>query len=129
MFHNRTLNNKINELHERALRLAYKDDSSSFQGLLDSDDAVTIHCRNLQKLAIEMYKVKNNISPSPLRELFNENINSHDLRNKRYWEASNVRTVHYGTETIKNRGPNMGPLSFIKQSTSLLEFKTKIRKW
>ena len=52
MFHNRTLNNKINKLHERALRLAYKDDSSSFQELLDSDDAVTIHCRNLQKLAI-----------------------------------------------------------------------------
>ena len=90
MFHNRTLNNKINRLHERALRLAYKDDSSSFQVLLDSDDAVTIHCRNLQRLAIEMYKVKNKISPLPLRELFNENINSHDLRNKRYWEASNV---------------------------------------
>ena len=66
MFHNRTLNNKINKLHERALRLAYKYDSSSFQELLDSDDADTIHCRNLQKLAIEMYKVKNKISPLPL---------------------------------------------------------------
>ena len=131
MFHNRTLNNKINKLHERALRLAYKDVCSSFQELLDSDDAVTIHCRNLQKLAIEMYKVKNNISPLPLRELFNENINSHDLRNKRYWESSNVRTVHYGTETIKYRGPKTWEMvpNFIKESTSILEFKTKIKKW
>ena len=92
-------------MHERALRLAYKDDSSSFQELLDLDDAVTIHCRNLQKLAIEMYKVKNKMSPFPLRELFNENIYSHDLGNNRYWEAADVRTVHCGTETIKCRGP------------------------
>ena len=78
-----------------------------------------------------MYKVKNNISPLPLRELFNENINSHDLRNNRYWEASNVRTVHYGTETIKYRGPKTWEMvpNCIKESTSLLEFKTKIKKW
>ena len=122
MFYNRTLNNILNKLHEKALRLAYKDDSSSFQELLDLDDAVTIHCRNLQKLAIEMYEVKNKISPSPLRELFNENINSHDLRSKRYWEASIVRTVHYGTKTIKYRGPKTWEMvpNFNKGSTSLL---------
>ena len=37
MFHNRTLNNKINKLHERALRLVYKNDDLSFQELLDAD--------------------------------------------------------------------------------------------
>ena len=30
MFHNRTLNNKINKLHERALRIVYKDNNSTF---------------------------------------------------------------------------------------------------
>ena len=54
MFHNRTLNNKINKLHERALRLAYDNDSSSFNELLDLDNSMTIHHRNLQKLATEM---------------------------------------------------------------------------
>ena len=56
MFHNRTINNKINRLHERALRLVYKDDKLSFQELLDKDGAVKIHERNLQRLAVEMYK-------------------------------------------------------------------------
>ena len=53
MFHNRTLNNKINRLHERALRIVYKDtnDDSTFEDLLDKDGAFTIH-RNLQRLAI-----------------------------------------------------------------------------
>ena len=47
MHHNRTINNRINKLHERALRLVYKDYISSFEELLLKD--FTIHHRNLQK--------------------------------------------------------------------------------
>ena len=54
MFHNRTLNNKINRRHEIALRIACDDDKSNFQELLDLDNSMTIHHRNIQKLAIEM---------------------------------------------------------------------------
>ena len=58
MFHNRTINNRINRLHERALRLVYKDEivnNISFKDLLDKDGAVRIHDRNLKRLAVEMY--------------------------------------------------------------------------
>ena len=37
MFHNRTLNHKINKLHERALRIVYKNETLSFQELLEKD--------------------------------------------------------------------------------------------
>ena len=93
MFHNRTLNNKINKLHERALRIVYKNDDLTFQELLDMDDSITIHQRNLQRLATEMYKVKNKISALPIQKLFTEQVNVHDLRNKRCWEIPKVRTV------------------------------------
>ena len=43
MFHSRTLNNKINRLHERALRVVYKNENSSFQELVDKDNSITIH--------------------------------------------------------------------------------------
>jgi len=131
MFHNRTLNHKINRLHERALRIVYKDENLTFQELLDKDDSVTIHQRNLQRLATEMYKIKNHLSPEAMQELFKEKTNYHDLRNKRSWETGKLRTVKYGTETIGNMGPktwNMVPNN-IKESTSLLEFKTKIKRW
>ena len=59
MLHSRRLNNKINKLHERALRLVYKNKTLSFVELLIMDNSFTVHHRNLQKLAIEMYKVKN----------------------------------------------------------------------
>ena len=61
MFHSRTLNNIINKLHERALRIVYKNENLCFQELLDLDNSVTIHQRNLQKLVVEIYKVKNNL--------------------------------------------------------------------
>ena len=52
MFHSRTINNKINRLHERALRIVYSDFKSSFEGLLMKDNSFSIHERNIQSLAI-----------------------------------------------------------------------------
>ena len=108
MFHNRTLNNKINKLHEKALRIVYKNDNLTFQELLDMENSITIHQKNLQSLAIEMYKVKNNISPLPMQELFPRQVDVHDLKNSRYWKTPKVRTVGHGTETIRYRGPKHG---------------------
>ena len=42
MFHSRYLNNKINKIHERALRIAYKDYVSGFDILLERNKSVTI---------------------------------------------------------------------------------------
>ena len=43
MFHNRALNNRINTIHERALRLVYQNKNLSFSELIELDNAVTIH--------------------------------------------------------------------------------------
>ena len=72
MFHNRTLNSKINGLHERTLRLVCKDENLTCQQLLEKGNSLTIHQRNLQKLAVEMFKVKNKLSPLLVQELFKE---------------------------------------------------------
>ena len=58
MFHSRKLNARINHVHERALRIFYKDFNSSSQELLIKDNCLNIHHRNLQKLATEIFKVK-----------------------------------------------------------------------
>ena len=130
MCHSRTLNNKINKLHERALRVVYNNDDLTFQELLEKDNSFTIHERNLQKLAVEMYKVKHNLSPIPVQEIF-KNGNERNLRNDKEWEIPKARTINYGIETIRYRGPktwNLVP-DEIKKSKSLYEFKTKIKEW
>ena len=62
MFCSRTLNHRINRLHERALRIAYDDYLSDFEELLAKYDTVTVNKRNHRILAIKMYNTSNNIS-------------------------------------------------------------------
>ena len=131
MFHNRTLNNRINKLHERALRLVYKDSRLTFEGLLEKDDSVTIHHRNLQKLAIEIYKLLNNVSVPIMKHIFPLTTNPYNLRNKNPLYSTNIHSVYNGTETISFRGPKTWALvpEDIKKSNTLIEFKRRIRSW
>ena len=64
MCHSRTLNNRINNIHHRALRTVYQDKKSSFEELLRKAKSVSVHMRNLRYLATEIFKVKNGLSPS-----------------------------------------------------------------
>ena len=54
MFHSRKLNARINRVHERALRVVYRDFDSSFEELLSRDSSTTLHQRNLQKLMTDI---------------------------------------------------------------------------
>ena len=67
-FHSRKLNNRINKIHERALRLVYKDYISFFDDLLAKDKSFKIHQRNLQKLATQIFKVKKGIAPAIMKQ-------------------------------------------------------------
>ena len=63
MLHSSTLNSRINNIHERAPRLTYKDNKSSFKQLLQKDHYVTVHHKNLQVLVTEIFKAKKKSSP------------------------------------------------------------------
>ena len=76
MFHCRTLNSKINKLHERCLGIVYSDNTSSFEGLLESENSVSVHHQNIQVLATEFYKIVNGLSPELMREVFPFNENT-----------------------------------------------------
>ena len=55
MLHTKQLNNGINSLHERALRVTYQDRNSTFSELLNLDKSVSIHYRNIRYLLTETY--------------------------------------------------------------------------
>ena len=59
MFCQRCLNNRINHLHERALRIVYNDNDSTFEDRLRK--TVSVRHKNISLLGIELYKAKNNL--------------------------------------------------------------------
>ena len=130
MFHNRQVNQKINKIQERVLRITYKDTESTFSNLLQKDCAVTIHTKNLQILMTEMYKTRNDLIPSFMQEIFCENTTHYNLRNNNEFIQPRVRSVSNGSESIRFKGPQLLqtlPLT-ICNSESLYQFKAKIKK-
>ena len=129
MFHSRKLNHRINRIHERALRIVYKDDKSTFRELLTKDESFTVHERNIQTLAIELYKVTYGLSPKIMNLIFPLNSQARYPRRNAF-KTFNVKTVSWGTETLAHIGPKIWtvvPNDIKKFSLSL--FTKKIRKW
>ena len=70
MFHGREINRKINHIPERSLRIVYRDYNNTFKDLLKKDNYVCIHYRNIQSLAVELFRVKENLSNTIMSDIF-----------------------------------------------------------
>ena len=103
MFHSRGLNNKINSLYERALRITYGDRSSSVT-------RAWFRHRNIQPLVTEMFKVKNNIAPEIMKEIFAPKMSPYDLRNIHLFKRRRVNSLWHDTESVFYLGPKIWDL-------------------
>ena len=136
LFHSRALNTKINLLHYRALQCVYQDESSTFKELLTKDNCVSVHHRNIQFLAIELFKVISGNAPFLVDEIFTrrvipENSVVANLRSQTdFYNYYNPQSVRLGTETLRTLGPKIWNIipPDIKNSLSLAIFKRKIKK-
>ena len=104
--HSRENNRKVNRLHEKCLRTK----QSSFNELLEKDRSVSIHERNPQVLATEMYKISNSLSTPLMKDAFLINRYLYNLRQNYHFSITRINTVYYGTETISNLGPKIWDL-------------------
>ena len=107
MFYSRNLNNKINRIHERALKLVYQN-NLSFSELLDLDNSITVHQKNLNFLVTKISKVKNGIAPEIMKDIFELQNPSYNLRSScNQFRRENIKTVHYGLQSVKYLGPKI----------------------
>ena len=127
----RTLNNKSNKLQERALRILYNDDISTFAQLLEKDNSVTVHDRNIKLLAKEMYKVHNDISPNILGGFVTQRILNYNLRYPSLYLRDKSPTTFYGTESLRVLGPKIWNLlpNNLKYAENIQSFQSKIKNW
>ena len=129
MFLSRTMNNRINTLHEKDLRLVYTNKSKrSFDDLLKEDKSVKIHQKNWQILATEIYKIKNDLGPKIMADIFHFVEKPYNLRNNSIIQRQANRTVYFGIESISSLALKLWELipSEIKSAKSINIFKYKI---
>ena len=104
MFHSRKLNNRINNIHERALRIVYRDYESTLQQLLKQNKSVSIHQRNLQIFATKIFKIKNGLNPVIMEDVLTFKNLGCTFQNAETLNRSIVSSVKYGTETTTSLG-------------------------
>ena len=127
MFDSRKANAKINRIQESALRIVYKDNNSSSEELLIKDKSFCIHHRNIQSLAAELFKVKNNLSYRIVCDIFETRNFNYNLRS----QTDFVRTSCFGLNSLKYLATKIWDTVScdIKSTGNLNSFKEKIRNW
>ena len=129
MFHGRQINDKINKLHENALRIVYND--TSFEELLVKDKTFTIHHQNIQSLANQMYKTVNNVPGGNLSEFFVSSNHNYNLRSRSELTVPSINTVFKGQNSISYFGSviwNSIPAE-LRGINSFQVFKSEIKAW
>ena len=101
MFHGRQVNNKINCLHKRALRMIYENSISSFDTLLEKDMSFLNHDRFIQQLALEMCKVTKGLAPTAISNLFLQCSSSRHTRSQSDFPVPLVNTVYFVQNSIR----------------------------
>ena len=78
-----------------------------------------------------MFKVKNNIEPEIMKELFAPKMSSYDLRNNNLFKRRKVNSVWHGAKSVSHVGPKIWNLvpNEIKGPESLNNFKFNIKRW
>ena len=91
--------------HERALRIVYRNNNNNslcFDQLLQIDKSYNIHHKNIQTLAIELYKVKNNLSNQIMQEVFEKHESvDYNLRFQTDFVLPGVNTIYLGFYSLR----------------------------
>ena len=124
-------NNRINKLHERALRLIYNDYETSFSNSLTVDGPFTVLHTNIQTLLLKIYKTKHNLSESCLKNLFGVVNGNYDLHSPTDFGVPGINTAFYGANSIRYFGSMIwnSLLNDLRNVCDFDLFKTTIWRW
>ena len=129
MFHGRRTNSKINKLDERALRIVYDDEVSTFDQLLAMDKCFCIYHQNIQRILIEIYNALHD-SGNSLKELFIRRTSTKNMWSEPELVIPLVNSVLKGKNSLRYFGSviwNSLPIE-TRKDHSILSFVTKTKQ-
>ena len=128
MFCSKTLQNKINQIQKRALRIVYNEPNLNLDKLVELDKSTTIHIKNIITLLTEVYKTTSGENPIFMNKIFTQKKQYYNLRITNLLSFPKVIGSKYGTNTFVFRAThlwNQVPDS-IKNEPNAKCFKAKL---
>ena len=104
---------------------------TSFEDLLKKDNSFKIHYKNIQSLAIELFKVEKGIANPILCDIFPLRSIDYNLKSQTDFSVISVNTTSFGLNSLRyfeSKVWNMVSLE-LKNLTDVASFKSEIRKW
>ena len=120
---------RLKRLQEPGLRAIFRDRKSNYQQLLDKANLPTLCNRMLQDVCILMYKVKHNLCPRTICNLFQASNHTYQLR-QTVFALPKFNTVAYGKHSLRYLGPKLWSNLSSKErlASDLKAFKSQIRR-
>ena len=115
---------KTEKIQERGLRFVYGDYNSDYDSLLCKSKMLSLKLVRGRNIAIQTYKIKNNLAPTYLKELITPIQNSKFHLPLFTSIRHGLNSFAYMTPRICNTLPEC-----TRNATSLQNFKSRINKW
>ena len=100
IFCSKKLDSIISKLHERSIRIVLNDYLSDFNELLENNNEICNHHRNIRILLIKIFKIKNELTPPIMESILNRRVSTYNLSNFQEFVTERQRTVWYDLDTL-----------------------------
>ena len=98
---------KLERIQERALRIIFKDYTSSYDTMLQRSNMLSLDLLRLKHLAVEMYKCVHGMNPAYLNDTFSIKETAYDLRDTSVMNQNSFKTRTYGYRSFAYYGSKL----------------------
>ena len=115
---------KMEKIQERGLRFVYGDYTSDYDSLLCKSKMPSLKLGRERNIAIQTYKIKNNLAPRYLKELITP------IQNSKF-HLPLFKSTRHGLNLFAYMAPRIWNTlpECTRNATSLQNFKSRINKW
>ena len=125
-------NRKMEKIQERGLRFVYNDSKSSYKELLSKANKNILYIERLKKLAVFVFRSKNEIGPASVHNMFVTKDLNYSLRDSSKCVQPKSNTTTFGLNSLTYSGAKLWnnelPKKF-KEINDFNVFKKLVKTW
>ena len=98
---------KLEKTNKRALRYVVNDDDADYVDICRDQKVLNIHRRCIKTVAVQMYKIKHQLVPQYVQELFTRRESHYGIRDDDLFNIPRFKTVSYGKKCFRYYGSKL----------------------